>query len=254
MSFLTAIRFLTAIPLPFKNNDSAESMGRSTAFFPAVGLIIGMVLAGLNLLFRLILPPPLVNALLIVSLVLITGAMHLDGLADTCDGMAGNKSAEDRWKVMHDSRSGAFGITGIALVLLVKYASLNCIPGNLITMSLLMMPVLSRWAMTYAIIAFPYARPEGLGKPFNTGISRWRFVTATLTALAVTVAAGWFAGLAYYWLAGPAIMLAVWVIIWLVSLYFKWKFSGLTGDTYGAINETAEVSTLILINILAFFG
>jgi adenosylcobinamide-GDP ribazoletransferase len=148
MSFFTALRFLTAIPLPLKHSDSAEDMARSTVFFPVIGLIIGGILVGLNLLLGLFLPRAVVNVLLIVSLVLLTGAMHLDGFADTFDGMAGNKPVEDRWKIMHDSRNGAFGITGLVLVLLVEFVALNSIPAGLMVMSLLIMPVLSRWAMT----------------------------------------------------------------------------------------------------------
>jgi len=112
LSFLAAFQFLTSIPLP----------GRR--YFPVVGLIIGLILAGLNWLLSLILPSAVVNALLIVVLVIITGALHLDGFVDTCDGIAGHKAVEDRWRVMHDSRAGAFGIVGVVLLLLVKYVSL----------------------------------------------------------------------------------------------------------------------------------
>jgi adenosylcobinamide-GDP ribazoletransferase len=229
-------------------------MGRSTVFFPVVGLLIGLVLVVLNLLLGFILPPPLANVLLITALVLISGAMHLDGFADTCDGLAGHKPVEDRWEIMHDSRNGAFGITGIVLLLLVKYIALNSVPGSLKIMALLMVPVISRWAMTYAIIAFRYARPEGLGKAFNLGTSRRRFIIATGATLAIAVFAAWLAGITYYYLAGLAIIFVCWVIIVLAAYYLKKKFSGLTGDNYGAINEIAEVSGLIIINVLAYSG
>ena len=115
---------------------SPAQLGRATAYFPLVGLIIGRVLAGLNCLLNSFLPPSVVNVFLIVALVLITGAMHLDGLADTCDGMAGHKPVEERWKVMHDSRTGAFGVVAIVLLLLVKYIALNNVPQQLVCASI----------------------------------------------------------------------------------------------------------------------
>ncbi len=254
MSFFTALRFLTIIPLPFRQQDRPEEMGRSTAYFPVVGLLIGLILVGINLLLGLFLPRAVVNGLLIVFLVIISGALHLDGFVDTCDGIAGHKPVEDRWQVMHDSRAGAFGIVGVALLLLVKYISLNSIPGNLMTAALLLMPVVGRWAMTYAIVAYRYARPEGLGKAFKQGASWQRFTAATIITLALSIAAAWLGGITYYYLAGLVIVLGIWVIIVLKAAYFTRKFSGLTGDTYGAINEIAEVGVLILITIFAHNG
>ncbi len=211
-----------------------------------VGFIIGLVLVGLDWLFGLILPSAVVNALLIVSLVVITGVLHLDGFVDTCDGIAGHKTAEDRWRVMHDSRVGGFGIVGIVLLLLVKYVSLNSIPLPLMMTTLVLMPVISRWATVYAIFAYPYAKPSGLGKAFKQGTSWLRFTMATLIALVVVV------GLAQ--LAGLAIMFLIWVMAVAMAAYLKGKFSGLTGDTYGAINEVAEVGVLILVTLLARLG
>ena len=128
MGFLAALQFLTSIPLPRKRETTPEELGRSATYFPLVGLIIGLILAGLSWLLHLILPPTLVNALIVAALVIVTGALHLDGFADTCDGIAGHKEVEDRWRVMRDSRAGAFGIVGIVLLLLGKYVSLNSIP------------------------------------------------------------------------------------------------------------------------------
>ena len=211
-----------------------------------VGLIIGLVLVGLDWLFGLILPSAVVNALLIVALVVITGVMHLDGFADTCDGIAGHKATEDRWQVMHDSRVGSFSIVGIVLLLLVKYVSLNSIPTPLMMTTLVLMPVISRWAMVYAIFVYPAAKPSGLGKAFKQGANWPKFTMATLVTLAVVV------GLAQ--LIGLAIMFLVWVITVVMVAYLKGKFSGLTGDTYGAINEVAEVGVLILVTLLARLG
>lgn len=246
MSFLAALRFLTIIPLPGRREASPEELGRSIVYFPLVGVIIGLILVGLNWLLGLLLPSALTNVLLVVSVVAISGALHLDGLVDTCDGLAGGKTVEERWRVMGDSRAGGFGIIGVCCLLLIKYVALNNVPASWLMQTLVLMPLLSRWAMVYALFAYPYAKPSGLGKVFKQGASRLRFIVATLIALVAAVILAQ--------LAGFVIMLAIWVIALAVATYMKGKFGGLTGDTYGAINEVAEVCVLILVCLLAHIG
>lgn len=244
MKFLAALQFLTIIPLPRRREVSPEEVGRSIDYFPVVGVVIGLILVGLNWLLGLLLPSAVVNGLLIVCLAVISGALHLDGFVDTCDGIAGHKRVEDRWQVMRDSRAGGFGIVGAVLLLLVKYLSLNSVPEPLLMATLVLMPVVSRWAMVYAVFAYPYAKPSGLGKVFKQGASWQRFIRATLTALVVAVVLAQLAGL--------VIMLGIWVIVIAMAAYLKRKFAGLTGDNYGAINEVAEVGVLILVLLLAY--
>ena len=153
---------------------------------------------------------------------------------------------------MHDSRAGAFGIVGVVLLLLVKYVSLNSVPENLLMVTLVLMPVVSRWAMVYTVFAYPYARPAGLGKIFKQGASWQGFTIATVITLAVAIGLARLANITYFYLAGLAIMLAIWVIVVAMATYLKRKFAGLTGDTYGAINEVAEVCVLILVCLLAY--
>ena len=249
MKFVAALQFLTCIPLPWRREASSEELAGSIVYFPVVGLIIGLILAALNWLLSLILPSALVNVSLLVSLVIITGALHLDGFADTCDGIAGHRTTEDRHRVMHDSRVGGFGVVGVVLLLLVKYVALNSIPESLMMTTLVFMPVVSRWAMVYALFAYPYARLLGLGKAFKQG-ARWhRFTAATLITFLVAVVL-----IPLFHLAGFMVIFGVWVITVTSATYLKGKFSGLSGDTYGAINEVVEMSVLILIIILAGLG
>jgi len=245
LSFLAALQFLTSIPVPLKRALSPEQLGRATAFFPLVGLIIGGIMAGLNRILLYVLPAAVVNALLIATLAVITGAMHLDGFADTCDGIAGHKTVEERWRVMRDSRTGAFGVVGIAVLLLFKYVSLNNIPDFLMTAALIFMPVASRWAMVYAIFAYPYARPEGLGANYKKS-TRWpQFTIATVFTVAVAAA---LTLLSSY--TGLLLIPGILIMTTILAVYFKHKFAGLTGDTYGAINEAAEVTALLLVIII----
>jgi adenosylcobinamide-GDP ribazoletransferase len=229
-------------------------MGRSTVWFPVVGLIIGAILALMNWVFSLFLPDEVTGGLTIILLVIITGAMHLDGFADTFDGLAGNKSAEERWKVMHDSRNGAFGITGMILLLLTKFLLLNSIPQAFVAPTLLLMPVIGRWTMVYAIAVYPYARKEGLGKAFKDGVTRMRLIIATIITLGLAVFLAWWADVDYYYIVAIGIAAIIWILIVAVSEYFRRKFAGLTGDTYGAINELAEIGVLLIVSIACFNG
>ena len=249
LKFLAALQFLTSIPLPRRRGATAEELGHSAGYFPVVGFIIGLILAGLYWVLNIILPLPVVNALLIVTMVLITGALHLDGFADTCDGIGGHKITEDRLQVMRDSRTGSFGVIGVVLLLLVKYASLSNIPGNLMMTVLIFMPVVSRWAMCYAIFIYPYARPTGLGTAFKQG-TRWQsFTVATVITCIIAIAL-----IPLFQLAGLVAIFGIWLVTVIMAAYFKSKFSGLTGDTYGAINEVAEVSMLVLVTLLVRLG
>ncbi len=242
MGLLVALQFLTTIPI--KLGFSTEQIGRSTVYFPIVGIIIGAILVGFNYIFGLVLPPSLVNVLLVAVMVLLSGGLHLDGLVDTCDGIAGNGTPEERWKVMHDSRAGVFGIIGAALLLLIKFVSLNNVPQSLMMFTLLTAPVISRWAIVYAIFSYPYARPSGLGKAFKQATDKWKFLLATLITIAISV------GLLK--LAGLVIILITWLLVIVITFYLKRKFGGLTGDTYGAINEITETGVFILVSALSY--
>ena len=143
---------------------------------------------------------------------------------------------------MRDPSSGPFGVAGIVLVLLLKYAGLSNIPEEIIYPTLLFMPVVSRWAMVYALFAFRYARPQGLGTAFKNA-TRWpQFTVATLFTLAIAAAL-----FPLFSFVGFILIGGIWVITTLLAFYLKSKFAGLTGDTYGAINEVSETMALVMV-------
>jgi len=152
---------------------------------------------------------------------------------------------------MDDSRAGGFGVIGVSCLLLTKYISLNSIPTHLLTATLVFMPIVSRWAMVYAIFAYPYAKPSGLGKIIKEGTGWQGLTLATVVAVAAALTWAWWGNLAYFYLVGPAVLTATWLLIVLVATYLKRKFAGLTGDTYGAINEITEVWVLLVVSMLA---
>jgi adenosylcobinamide-GDP ribazoletransferase len=239
MGFWAALQFLTIFPTPLRHKVTATTSGQSLTYFPLVGLILGAILLGLHYGLVLALPSSVVNALLIIVLVILTGAHHLDGFIDTCDGVIAGKSKKERLAIMSDTKVGAFGIVGAILLLLLKYASLSSAP---ILPALLLMPTLSRWAMVSIIFIYPYAKSSGMGLAFKQGATWQRLAIATIIALIITVA------LLKWW--GLVLMAALWPIAFGIAGYFRSRLGGLTGDNYGAINELSEVLVLLFIILI----
>ena len=238
MGFFTALRFLTVLPLPPGREKGSKEVGRSLLYFPLVGLLLGLLLAGLDWGLGHVLPISVSSGVLLVFLVLITGATHLDGFIDTCDGLVAGKTPQQRWEIMRDSRVGAFGVVGACCLLLLMYVSLAGLPQSSRIWALMLMPVLGRWSVVCSIFAFPYARPEGLGRAFKDQATWLTVAVATVVALA--------ASFGFLRLTGLAIMFGVGIVTLALSLILKRKFAGLTGDAYGAIIEVGEVTSLIL--------
>ena len=247
MRFWIAWQFLTVIPSPPRFRAyGAEDLGRSTSFFPVVGLFLGLVLFGLDYLLGLFLPSIVVNILLIIALVILTGALHLDGFIDTCDGLVVRSSVSDKLEIMTDSRVGVFGVVGGCCLILVKFAALVALPEGLRASALILMPVLSRWGMVYAIYAFSPAKQEGLGWVAKQRTYWKGIAVATIFALVIALV------LLSWW--GAALLAALCLILFVLARYLSSRFGGLTGDSYGAINEFAEVTVLILAFIIAELG
>jgi adenosylcobinamide-GDP ribazoletransferase len=237
LKFIAAWRFLTIIPFPRQREAAADEISGSLVYFPVIGIIIGLILAGLGWIFKLFLPQTINSILVIAAAALITGAIHIDGLGDTFDGFGGH-TAEERLQIMRDSRTGSFGVIAIGVMLLLKFAGLVYLPATKFLEVLILMPVAGRSAMVYAVNAFPYARPSGLGTAFKQKTTVLSYVIAAVLALAAAV-------LFLQW-AGLLIVILTFGIITGIAFYFKKRLGGLTGDVYGAINEITEVTVLVL--------
>ena len=232
---LTAFNFLTILPLPWRRDAPLSELGRAVGWFPLVGLAIGAVLAGLDWALGQVFPPGVTAVLVMAVWLLASGAIHFDGFLDSCDGLFGGKTPERRLEIMRDHRVGAFAVAGGGLLVLLRYSALTALP--LRTIPLLLTPVLGRWAMALAIVFFPYARAQGLGRAMKDH-ARWpQALQATLIALA----AAWFLG----GVSGLIAMLVAGVVMLLTALFIRTRIPGLTGDSYGAINELVEVAVLL---------
>ena len=204
-------------------------------------MLLGLMLFGLERGCREVFPDYLSAAVLLLSLVASTRALHLDGLMDTCDGLFGGFTPERRLEIMRDSRVGAFGVAGAVGLLLLKYGALVSLLGlNELgkEWSLLLFPMLSRWSMVVALGAFPYVRAQGLGSPFHQGGVRWATAAAAAAAVISAVLLGGIGGAGM--LAGAS------VLAWLLGWAMSGRLGGLTGDTYGAVNEVVEVVVLMV--------
>ena len=233
---LAALQFLTLSPPIVRRFFTPEEMGRAVGFFPLVGAMLGAMLAGLDWALVHVFPTGVSTVLVLAVWVIATGALHLDGFLDTCDGLFGGFTPESRLKIMRDERVGAFGMAGGVLLLLLKTTALYAAPDRGI--SLLLAPTLGRWGMTLAVIAFPYARPKGLGRAMKDHAGWEQLVLATAIGLAVVWFAGGWLGLVSMGLAGAT--------AWAVARFVLPRITGLTGDVYGAICEMVEVAILLL--------
>lgn len=237
---LITLQFLTIIPLPFTVRCEKEDLGRSTAFFPLAGLAIGGVLVGANWLISPWLTRPLSDALLITLLALITGALHLDGLADVCDGLAARGSRERFLAVMKDSQVGAIGAVGLVLALLLKWQALVAVPMEIKWQALLLFPALARFGQVLTLTGAHRARQDGLGAAFVQGAGKMTL----LLAFATVTVAGYF----LLDLKGVVALAAVCALSATGRLFFQRKLGGLTGDTIGCVSELNEILVLVVIS------
>jgi adenosylcobinamide-GDP ribazoletransferase len=244
MSLIVALGFLTALPVPRGGMARPEALARSLGFFPVVGGIVGGLLVALDLALGLILPVGVRSALLLVALIAITRGLHFDGLMDVCDGLFGGFTPERRLAIMRDSRVGAFGVLGGVADLLLRYAALASLAEGWRLAGLLLPPILGRWAMVWATVAYPYGRSEGLGAAFKERAG-WREVAlASVGATAL--------GAVVWWPWGAAGIAPAWLVAAVAAWFMLRRLPGLTGDCYGAINEVVE--GVVLVGVVGVAG
>jgi adenosylcobinamide-GDP ribazoletransferase len=238
--FLIAFQFLTIIPLPITVRCEKDDLGRSTAFFPLAGFAIGGMLVAANWLISPWIVRPLCDALLITLVTLITGALHLDGLADVCDGLAARGGRERFLAIMKDSQVGAIGAVGLVLGLLLKWQALAAVPPELKWQALLLFPTLARFGQVLTLTGASHARQDGLGAAFVAGSGTVQLLLALVSA----AVAGYF----LLDFRGIIALAAVCILTAAGREFFQRKLGGLTGDTIGCISELNEILVLVVIS------
>jgi adenosylcobinamide-GDP ribazoletransferase len=237
MSYLVlAVRFLTIVPVPGREAAEAGALGRAAWWFPVVGLAVGACLVAADRLLLMLFPPLLAAILVVAVWKILTGGLHLDGLADAVDGLAG-RSPERRIALMRDSRLGVFGATALMLSLLVSVGALDVIPPPRHPALLLLAPAIGRLAPILIGPLFPAATPgEGSGADFLAGLSPWATPVhvAGLWILSAQILGPWGGLLVSLALASA--------LLW--ALLIVSRVGGLTGDALGGAVEIAEMAAL----------
>ncbi len=246
-----AFQFLTIIPVKDLGELPDSEVGKATAVFPWVGLAEGILLAFSATIFLGLFQSELANALLVLIITVMNGGLHLDGLSDTIDAVASRSGVEKKLLIMKDSTVGPMGVIAIVMTLLLKYVLLNALyfhsNGPVYFVILITVPLLSRWAMVPAACYSRPARQDGLGRIFSEQTGKKELLTATaatvLFVLMLCIATGQFSLIMFYLMfAMPLLFGFSFGAVW----FFKKQFGGMTGDSFGAVNEIAVLLFLLI--------
>ena len=245
--FLIALQFLTILPVRITSEIAKEDFGKSLRYFPLVGMLLGLALSGAALL-SYVLPIPVVTVLIVILSLLLTGGLHLDGFADTCDGFYGRRSREKILEIMRDSRVGVMGVAGVFCLLSLKGVLIASLPQNGLGKVLILMTLFARWSQVLVCCTSPYARAEGKARYF-----------VEYAGVKELLAGGFFT------VAVFLLLMRLWgLVLFVLSLlpvvlflgYVRHKLGGVTGDVIGAASEIAEVTVLLfgLLSLGVWYG
>jgi len=229
---------MTTLPIRLPDDWQTGDSGRASVWYPFVGLVIGgltwLAWTGTTRLF----PTLVAAALTLIFWVALTGGLHLDGLADCCDGLLASASVERRLEIMKDSRLGAFGGIGLFLVLLLKAVTLSTLTPQA-SFGIFLAAGLARWCILPAGL-LPLARPSGMGADFKAGFRPWFIAAGAIVPFALSIFLG----------ARGLISLASGLLAAILALRLaKSRIGGITGDVFGMTVEVVEV-----VSLLAFVG
>jgi adenosylcobinamide-GDP ribazoletransferase len=238
--FFIALQFFTRFPIPSRVGFSPAWLQQASRYFPAVGMVVGVVTAGVYAL-SLYLWPQAVAVLLSTAVgIYLTGALHEDGFVDTCDGFGGGYSADRVLEIMKDSRIGAYGAIGIGLLIGLKCAVLISLPAWSVVAALLLAHPLSRLASAALIWRLSYVKAAGKAKPLAQHMSTKEFCIAAGTVLLPALILGFGGWLPWTGIAA-SLLVASFAALWLARLFIR-RIGGYTGDCLGAVQQVAEAA------------
>ena len=232
-----ALGFLTVLPVGSAPVFRPERM---SGYFPVVGLLLGLVAAGVDAAARFVWPDPLAAMVVVLSLVVLTGALHVDGLADAGDGLFSHRSREQILAIMKDSRVGVMGVVCLVAVLALKWGAVLALPENRF-LALVLVPAYSRLGMLAGMRWLPYGRPEGgTGAGFCVPCAFGRMFWGAGLLIPLSLGLGW-----------PGVGLnIVFVLVCAGMLALYSRIIGcITGDTLGAMNEVLETALLLFLAV-----
>jgi adenosylcobinamide-GDP ribazoletransferase len=234
---IVALRFMTRLPAPAVAY-APESLARAAKFFPVVGLLVAAGAVGLNKVFGNHVDRSIAALVILVYLVVITGGLHEDGLADAADGFGAGWNKDRILEIMHDSRIGSYGAIALTLSLLARYVLLGHLPLPAFSSYVICAQVLCRWTTLPLSFALPPAKEqEGQGAQVAQRVSAASMIFGTVFTL----------GVCYWQLRNTSwIPVAATVAVTLASgLYYRSQIGGVTGDCFGATNQLSEIAVYL---------
>ena len=235
-SLRAAVSFLTVLPVANPDGGAGDRLGRY--YFPAVGALVGLAAGAVFVLTTAIATPLLAAAAAVAALTLLTGALHLDGLADSADGLLARGDAARRLEVMRDPRLGTYGVAALVTALVLQVAALAAMPPARAFAALVVAGAVSRLAALYVIAFVPYVRPEGLGMVASAASRRGLdFLVAAVIALLAC---------AVDWRRAAVSLVAVAACTLTIVAIARRRIGGATGDVCGATVELGQLATLLV--------
>ncbi|MDH5445349.1 MAG: adenosylcobinamide-GDP ribazoletransferase [Gammaproteobacteria bacterium] len=248
-ALLIALQFLTRLPLPkgiLTDGDYTEKrLGQSVIFYPVAGLVIGALLYLVVYVchqYLQVSSPLIIAALVLLIWVLLTGALHLDGLSDSADAWVGGYGDKDKTlAIMKDPYCGPAGVSIIVITLILKFALLTVIskPGST---GLIVVPVMARLFILFLFMTTPYVRPSGIGAIQASELPR---MLAWFTILFFSIVGIYVVGIQLVYLISACL-----VVFFLLRQLMVNRLGGTTGDTAGAMIEILEVTALLVLGVL----
>lgn len=237
--FPLAVSFLTILPVIDRSPASEETVAGSLTWFPLVGFLLGLALVGEDWILAHIFAQVIRSVLIVISLTVVTGAVHLDGLADMADALGAGRDRDRALDILRDSRVGTFGASAIFFDLTLKILALSTLAGHRRYAALIVAPMLARWAMPLIAAGLPYLRESGSGSALLSGsnLGRRASVVAVFT-LVVMLMLGAMRPIALATAVAIAIVLAM-------RLFYRRWLGGVTGDLIGACGELVEIAVLV---------
>ncbi|MEL6998192.1 MAG: adenosylcobinamide-GDP ribazoletransferase [Pseudomonadota bacterium] len=238
--FLVGVMFLTRLPVPSELHHVEGRLARAARYFPLVGILVGLITGGVFLLTMQILDPYLAAACAVTVGMLITGALHEDGLADTADGLGGGQTREHALEIMRDSRLGTYGACALFASIGFRILALGVLDPAEGFLALVIAHTVSRALIPTVLVSGAYARTRGLASSVAEGVGTVEIAFAIITAFVVSMIGGYVAGLASCAAAVVCggIMLAI----------LMRRLGGYTGDGLGAVQQVGEIAVLVVLS------
>jgi adenosylcobinamide-GDP ribazoletransferase len=245
--FLLGLGFFTRIPVPPHAGFDESELNHSAKYFPLIGVIVGLLAAGVYMMSAAFLPQSIAILVSMASTIYLTGAFHEDGLADSADGLGGGWNRAQILTIMQDSRLGTYGAVALCLILFAKFQLLNELNSFLIPLALIAAHAMSRLCAVWVMATLDYAKPDGKAKPLATKISWPALWFATIVGLLPYIGILVLLMISHH----PVNLISKLIILTLTPValtWFWWRkkinfwLDGYTGDTLGAMQQITELS------------